>query len=289
MTSNLQVITPRAKDIGGFEVRRALPAANRRTVGPFVFFDQMGPARFTAGTGMDVRPHPHVCLATITYLFEGEIMHRDSLGFEQAIRPGDVNLMVAGRGIVHSERTAPEARPTGPRLHGIQTWIGLPAADEETPPAFYHHPAHTLPQVTQGEVTMRLIIGEAFGERAPLTTFSPIFYLDAPMPAGAQVTLPDDYPERAAYVAEGAVHFDGEQYATGTMVIFPANDEIVLTAAEDSRVMLFGGAPLDGPRHMWWNFIASNPERIEQAKRDWKDGRFDGVPGDTEFIPLPED
>ncbi len=282
------VIEPRERDLGGFSVQRVLPAAGLRTVGPFVFFDHMGPSVFPPGKGVDVRPHPHIGLATVTYLFEGEILHRDSLGFEQPIRPGDVNWMTAGRGIVHSERTAPEVSAAEHRLNGIQSWIGLPTADEETEPSFFHHPADSLPEISQGPTTLRLIVGSAFGHTAPAKTFSKMFYLDAPMAAGASVTLPDEHEERAVYVAGGAVTIAGETYGKGKMVAIASDCDVAIEAADESRVMLLGGEPLDGSRHMWWNFVSSSKERIEQAKDDWANGRFDAVPGETEFIPLPE-
>ncbi|NKB49653.1 MAG: hypothetical protein GKS02_09890 [Alphaproteobacteria bacterium] len=282
------VINPRDRDLGGFSVRRVLPAAQQRTVGPFVFFDHMGPAAFPAGKGVNVRPHPHIGLATVTYLFEGEIMHRDSLGVEQAVRPGDVNWMTAGRGIVHSERTAAEVNAVEHRLHGIQSWIGLPLADEETDPSFFHHGADSLPQIAQGGVTLRLIAGTAFGHTAPVKTFSPMFYLDAPLPAGALVPLPDGHEERAVYVVDGEVSIAGEPYTSGQMVVVAPDVDVSIDAVSDSRAMLLGGAPMDGPRHIWWNFVSSSQDRIEQAKDDWKNQRFDGVAGDDEFIPLPE-
>ena len=282
------VIEPRDRDLGGFSVRRVLPAARLRSVGPFVFFDHMGPATFPSGKGVDVRPHPHIGLATVTYLFEGEIVHRDSLGFVQPIRPGDVNWMTAGRGIVHSERSSPEARVEEHRLHGIQTWVGLPQADEEAEPSFIHHPGETLPEIDQGDTTMRLIVGSAYGETSPAKTFSEMFYLDAPLRAGATITLPDDHEERAVYVAGGAVAIEGETFTTGQMANLAPSVQVAVEAIDESRVMLLGGEPMDGPRHMWWNFVSSSKERIEQAKEDWKSGRFDPVPGETEFIPLPE-
>lgn len=282
------VIEPRDRDLGGFTVRRVLPAAKLRNVGPFVFFDHMGPARFQRGEGIDVRPHPHIGLATVTYLFEGEILHRDSLGFEQPIRPGDVNWMTAGRGIVHSERVSAEVRATEHRLNGIQSWVALPKADEETEPSFFHHPADSLPEFTQGAATLRLIAGSAFGHTAPTKTFSRMFYVDALLPAGASVTLPSDYEERALYVADGAIDIDGETYTPGKMAVFAPGADVAFEAVKESRTMLLGGEPLDSPRHIWWNFVSSSKERIQQAKDDWANDRFARVPGDSEFIPLPE-
>ncbi len=282
------VIEPRDRDLGGFSVRRVLPAAKTRTVGPFIFFDHMGPAQFPRGEGVNVRPHPHIGLATVTYLFEGEILHRDSLGFEQPIRPGDVNWMTAGRGIVHSERTSPEVSATDHRLHGIQSWVALPIADEETQPSFFHHPGDSLPEFTQGAATLRLIAGSAYGHSAPVKTYSKMFYIDAPIPAGASLKLPDDHEERAIYIVDGAVTLAGDTYTTGNMVVVEPGATISVEAIDASRTMLLGGEPLDGRRHIWWNFVSSSKERIEQAKDDWENGRFDTVPGDSEFIPLPE-
>lgn len=283
------VIEPRARDVGGFDVRRVLPVARRRSVGPFIFFDHMGPVDFAPGQGIDVRPHPHIGLATVTYLFQGEIFHRDSLGVAQAIRPGAVNWMTAGRGIVHSERTAPGERAKAGRLNGIQSWVALPLSHEETEPAFHHHPADSLPVIEGKAARMCLIAGAAYGQRSPVETPSEMFYLDARLSAGAELILPDEYEERAIYLAEGQVRLsDGSDVAEGTMAVFHPSVEVGLKASGDARVMLLGGAPLDGPRHLWWNFVASTPERLEQAKADWKNGRFDPVPGDDEFIPLPE-
>jgi len=282
------VIEPRLRDLGGFSVQRVLPATKARTVGPFVFYDHMGPAQFPAGKGIDVRPHPHIGIATVTYLFEGEILHRDSLGFEQTIRPGDVNWMTAGRGIVHSERESAQVRGSDHRLNGIQSWIGLPKADEETEPKFFHHPTDSLPEFTQGAATLRLIAGSAFGETAPTVTFSEMFYLDVQLPAGASAILPNDHEERAVYVADGTVAIAGETYTSGTMALIEPGVDATVDAVGDGRAMLLGGAPMDGPRHIWWNFVSSRKDRIEQAKDDWANGRFDGIAGDDEFIPLPE-
>jgi len=282
------VIVPRERDLGGFSVRRVLPAAQHPMVGPFVFFDHMGPADFAPGHGIDVRPHPHIGIATVTYLFEGEILHRDSLGFTQPIQPGDVNWMTAGRGIVHSERETPAVRARDHRLNGIQSWIGLPRADEETEPSFVHYPAASLPKIALDGATLRLIAGSAFGETAPVETFSPMFYIDAPLAAGAAVPLPDEHEERAIYVAEGTVTIAGARHSAGTMVIATPGAELSVVAIETSRVMLLGGAPMDGPRHLWWNFVSSSRERIERSKADWRQGHFDPIPGETEFIPLPE-
>lgn len=281
------VIVPRASDIGGFEVRRALPSAQRRMVGPFVFFDHMGPTAFRAGTGLDVRPHPHIGLATITYLFTGEILHRDSLGSLQPIRPGDVNWMTAGRGIAHSERTAPDTRAAGGALEGIQAWVALPKRQEETEPGFAHHPRASLPASEGDGVILRVIAGALFGLRAPVEVFSDMFYAEALLVAGARLTLPAEYEERALYVASGRIDIAGQVFDSGRLLVFRPGDAIDLRAIDAARVLLLGGEPMDGPRHLWWNFVSSSKERIEQAKADWKSGRFEPVPGDAEFIPLP--
>jgi redox-sensitive bicupin YhaK (pirin superfamily) len=284
------VLLPRAHDVGGFEVRRALPAKERQMVGPFIFFDQMGPGEFLAGRGLDVRPHPHIGLATVTYLFDGEILHRDSLGSHQPIRPGDVNWMTAGRGIAHSERTDPELRLRGSRLFGIQSWVALPKAAEETTPAFAHHPGASLPLIEDRGMRLRLIAGEGWGSRAPVTVSSPLFYADAVLAAGASLPLPDGHEERAAYILEGEVELASDRFAPGRMLVFRTGDRLAMRAGpRGARVLLLGGAAMDGPRYLFWNFVASSRERIEQAKADWQAGRFGKVPGDeTEFIPLPE-
>jgi len=284
------VIRGRARDLGGgFFVRRALPAMARRLVGPFIFFDQMGPTEVPAGAGMDVRPHPHVALATITYLFEGEVFHRDSLGTATAIRPGEVNWMIAGRGIVHSERTAPAERARPHRLHGIQAWVALRKEEEEREPAFFHYDAHELPVVTGAGTEVRLIAGSGFGQRAPSVVSGDTFYADAKIARGAALDFDCDHEERAFYVAIGEVRCEGSHFDAGAMVVLRKGARATLEAVEDARVMLLGGAAMDGPRHIWWNFVASTPERIERAKADWRDGRFPKVPGDeVDFIPLPE-
>lgn len=290
-TNNIDiVIEPRAHDLGDFEVRRVLPFAKRREVGPFVFFDHMGPAVFGPGKGVNVRPHPHIGLATVTYLFEGTILHRDSLGTELAIEPGAVNWMVAGRGIVHSERTTDTDLAGEMPMEGIQAWIGLPAADEETAPSFAHHSADDLPVFDRGGVKYRIIAGTAFGETAPVTVFSPIFYLHGEAPAGSTIDIPDGYAERAIYVVNGAITVDGETCDGGKMVVFAPDAAPDITANTDTRLMQLGGAPLGGKRTIWWNFVSSDKARIEAAKAKWKSGGFEIVPGDEEeFIPLPED
>ena len=283
-------IVPRTRDLGGgFEVRRVLPSGERRTVGPFVFFDQMGPTVLPAGRGLDVRPHPHIGLATVTYLFEGEILHRDSLGTVQPIRPGAVNWMTAGRGIVHSERTPPEFRTGGGGLFGIQTWAGLPKDNEEADPAFAHHPEDALPVLDGDGKRVRVIAGAFHGARSPLVVFSETVYVDAALAPDARLEIPPEYEERAVYIAEGRIEIGGDSFEEGRMLVFRAGDPVTVTAGGPARVLLLGGAPLDGPRHLWWNFVSSSTERIEQAKADWREGRFPQVPGETEFTPLPED
>jgi len=282
------IIEPRERDLGGgFKVRRILPYAKRRMVGPFVFLDQMGPTEFPPGGGIDVRPHPHIGLATVTYLFEGEIMHRDSLGFVQAIRPGAVNWMTAGRGIAHSERTPQELRHSGHGLHGLQSWVALPVEAEETEPAFSHHPADSLPSWSDGGGSFRLIAGAVQGREAAVPVFSPTFYVDADLQAGARWQLPDEYEERAVYVVSGTVEVDGQRLEAGRLAVVRTGPTTV-SASYPARVVALGGAKLAGERHIWWNLVSSRPERIEQAKADWKAGRFATVPGETEFIPLPE-
>jgi redox-sensitive bicupin YhaK (pirin superfamily) len=282
------LIVPRTRDLGdGFEVRRALPDARKRAVGPFVFFDQMGPVALAPAKGLDVRPHPHIGLATVTYLFEGEILHRDSLGTVQPIRPGDVNWMTAGSGIVHSERTPPQLRAAGPRVHGIQTWVGLPAADEEMAPGFLHVPRRELPILEEPGVRLRLILGEWQGESSPVPLRSATFYADAQIDAGARVVVPLEFAERGAYVVQGVVRHDGKAYPAGQLLVFAALAEADVTAQSHARVLFFGGESL-GERFMWWNFVSSRKGRIAQAADDWKAGRFAAVPGDGEFIPLPD-
>jgi redox-sensitive bicupin YhaK (pirin superfamily) len=282
------LIVPRSRDLGdGFMVRRALPAAERRMVGPFVFFDQMGPASFHAGQGLAVRPHPHIGLATVTYLFEGVIMHRDSLGTVQAIRPGEVNWMTAGRGIVHSERTPAELRATGSRAFGIQVWVALPREHEETKPSFAHFAAHDLPVLLDDGWRVRVIVGELLGAHSPVPTLSEMFYAELDLRAGGSFVLKPEYSERAAYVAEGEVVLDGRRIPSGQMMVFSKDRPIALSCEKASRLVLLGGEPL-GPRFMWWNFVSSSKKRIDQAAEDWKAGRFEPVPGETESIPLPE-
>jgi hypothetical protein len=276
---------------GGLSVRRLLPALSARHVGPLVFFDHIGPADFAPGHGMDVRPHPHIGLATVTWLFEGAIRHRDSLGSCTDIRPGEVNWMTAGGGIVHSERTPPDERRDGHRLHGIQIWVALPQADAESAPAFYHHAATELPRVRRPGAELVLIVGTAYGQRSPVPTYAPMFIAEVRLAAGAELELPPEHAEHGVYVVEGDIEWDGLRVPASTMAVQTAiasAPAAPLRAHRDSLLMLFGGAPLDGERHLWWNFVASTRERIDQAKADWVDGRFGTVPGDDqEFIPLP--
>jgi len=283
------IIEPHVRDLGDFEVRRVLPYAKRRAVGPFVFFDHMGPVVFGPGKGINVRPHPHIGLATVTYLFDGAILHRDSLGTELSIEPGAVNWMVAGSGIVHSERTSTEDLARDVPMEGIQAWIGLPVADEETDPSFAHFTADDLPMFDRDGVQYRLIAGNAFGQETPVRIFSPMFYLHGEAPAGTKVDAPDNHEERAVYVVSGALLVDGETIGTGKMVVFTACATPDITATADTRFMQLGGAPLDGKRTIWWNFVSSDTDRIDAAKAHWKAGGFEIVPGDAdEFIPLPE-
>ena len=280
------LIEPRESDLGEFTVRRSLPSRRRRKVGPFVFFDHMGPAEFPPGKGIAVRPHPHIGIATITYLFEGEIMHRDSLGVVQPIQAGAINLMTAGRGIVHSER-AGEDLDVLSRLHGIQCWIALPEQDEECAPDFSHYPAGDLPQITLPGVEATLIMGAAFGEESPVKTYSRTLYMDCRLESGAEFSLPEDEQDLAIYVVEGQVGIDDATYSDGVMAVACPGKTVTLRAEDASRVMVIGGDRLS-ERHIFWNFVHSDPERIERAKLDWQEGRFPGVPGDDEYIPLPD-
>jgi len=282
------IVVPRPRDLGGFEVRRALPSAERQNIGPFVFFDQMGPAELAPGSGIDVRPHPHIGLATVTYLFEGTIVHRDSLGSVQAIEPGAVNWMTAGRGIVHSERSDNELRQRQQKLYGLQIWVALPRRYEETDPDFTHYAADLLPQIEGEGKTVRVIAGSLFGKASPVRTFSKLFYGDTVCRPGASLLLNNEYEERGIYLLEGDVDIHGQRFEPGRLLVFSSGDEITIKAVSAARFVLFGGEPLDNPRHLWWNFVSSSSERIEQAKSDWKNGRFAPVPGDSEFIPLPE-
>jgi redox-sensitive bicupin YhaK (pirin superfamily) len=282
------VVVPRARDLGGFEVRRALPAAQRQMVGPFIFFDQMGPAEFLAGTGMDVRPHPHIGLSTLTWLIEGEILHRDSLGSLQPIRPGEVNWMTAGRGIAHSERTPPGQRSGGARLFGLQTWLALPKRHEETEPRFEHYGAGELPVIDGDDMRVTLIAGSGWGRRSPVAVFSETLYADATLPAGARLPLPAEHEERAVYLLSGRARIQDETFEPGSLLVLKPGHDVTVAAESACRLLALGGEPMDGARFIWWNFVSSSKERIRQAQEDWKAKRFAPVPGDDEFIPLPE-
>ncbi len=290
MSVSPALIEGRRHELGdGFAVRRLLPSLLARHVGPFVFFDHMGPADFAAGKGMDVRPHPHIGLATVTWLFDGAIRHRDSLGSLADIRPGEVNWMTAGRGIVHSERTPPAQRRDGQRLHGIQVWVALPQADAEVAPDFSHHAAASLPRLQHADAELVLIAGTAYGERSPVRVFAPMCFLEVRMQAGAELALPQEHEELGVYVVEGQARWGELSIPSERMAVQLGGSAPVLCAERETRLMLFGGAPLDGERHLWWNFVASERERLEQAKADWSAGRFGVVPGDEEeFIPLPD-
>ncbi|HET7806056.1 MAG TPA: pirin family protein [Pseudolabrys sp.] len=284
-----QVIVPRTVDLGDFAVRRALPSARTRMVGPFIFFDHFGPAEFHAGNGLDVRPHPHIGLATVTYLFDGEIMHRDSLGTAMAIKPGEVNWMTAGRGIVHSERTRPERRVDGEPIHGLQMWVALPAAREEMEAGFAHHATAEFPVIRENGKNVRVVVGSLYGASSPVPTVHETIFGDVHLNAGTSLPLDADHEERAIYVIEGVVDISGDKFEPGRLLVFKPGDAPTITAVNNAHFVILGGAPMDGPRHIWWNFVSSRKERIEQAKADWKAGHFDKVPGDEiEFIPLPD-
>lgn len=288
------LIVPRARDLGSFEVRRALPAPKRQMVGPFIFFDQAGPAEFVTGKGVDVRPHPHIGLATVTYLYRGEFQHRDSLGSNQMILPGAVNWMVAGKGVTHSERTSAATRQAPHKLFGIQTWVALPESHEEVAPSFEHHGKDSLPMLDADGVQLRLILGRGWGETAPAKVFSDTFYADVTMQPGSRVPLPDDHEDRGLYVVDGSIGVAGQRFDSGQMLVFRPGDAITVAAGEQgARLMLLGGATLGGPRYIWWNFVSSSKERLEDAKEEWRrgewgKGQFDLPPDDRdEFIPLP--
>jgi redox-sensitive bicupin YhaK (pirin superfamily) len=284
------IIVPRVRDLGdGFSVRRALPHGKRQMVGPFIFFDQMGPVQFVSGQGMDVRPHPHIGLATVTYLFNGRVMHRDSEGNALEITPGAMNLMTAGRGIAHSERTPATVRVGGGEMFGIQSWIALPQEHEEIAPLFEHFDAADLPTIEDGGLRARIIAGSAFGQKSPVGMVSEWFYTEVLLDPGARAPLDADHEERAIYVADGEVDIAGETFEAPRLLVFRPGDRITVTAKKPARLMFLGGAALEGPRYIWWNFVSSRKERIEQAKEEWKTGKFAIVPGDEkEFIPLPE-
>lgn len=282
------VVVPRVHDLGGFQVRRAVPAVQARSVGPFVFVDHMGPAAFPPGQGIDVRPHPHIGLATVTFLWAGRIGHRDTLGTIQDIGPGDVNWMTAGRGIAHSERTPAALREGGHPLHGMQTWVALPKADEDTAPAFHHHPAATLPRIERSGALLRVVAGRGYGEESPVRVFADTLYVAIDLAPDAQIELDAQHRQRALYVLEGDAQLDGVDILAMHLVLLDEGVRHRLRAKTPLKAMLLGGEPLDGPRHLWWNFVSSSKDRIEQAKHDWLVGNFGEVPGETEFIPLPE-
>jgi redox-sensitive bicupin YhaK (pirin superfamily) len=283
------VIVPRTVDLGEFQVHRALPSAQNRMVGPFIFFDHFGPAVFNSGIGMDVRPHPHIGLATVTYLFDGEIVHRDSLGSAIPIYPGAVNWMTAGRGIVHSERTAPERRHGGEPLHGLQLWVALAAKDEETAPAFAHTAAKDIPELAEPDMTLRVIAGDFHGLHSPVATLWNTLFAEARLKAGAALPLETAHEERALYVITGEIDIGGVAFGPEKLLVLRPGDRVAVRATRDAHLIVVGGAAMDGPRHIWWNFVSSRKDRIDAAKADWQAGRFPLVPGDTtEFIPLPE-
>jgi redox-sensitive bicupin YhaK (pirin superfamily) len=284
------VVVPRTRDLGdGFQVRRALPSPQRQMVGPFVFFDQMGPVVLRGGRGLDVRPHPHIGLATVTYLFDGAILHRDSLGSVCRIEPGEVNWMTAGRGIVHSERSPLEERIEGRKLYGVQIWVALPKKHEETAPAFEHFSADKLPVIEDGGARIRLIAGSLFGARSPVPTLSELFYAEVLLEEGAVLAVKAEHEERAAYIVEGSIEVGSAVVSPGELAVFRRSGQVLLRANAPSRILLFGGEPMDGPRHVVWNLVSSSKERIQQAKDDWREQRMGQVPGETEFIPLPDE
>lgn len=285
-TAVAQVLSPKEKDLGGFSVRRALPCIERRQIGPFVFFDHMGPAEFAPGDGINVRAHPHIGIATITYLFSGEIFHKDSLGFATSITPGAINLMVAGKGIVHAEKTRDELRASGQKLEALQLWIALPTDKEDTEPSFTHYAADSLPQTNVDGVAIRVMMGSAYGQTSPVQTFSETLYLEGRMPAGSSLQLPE-CEERGLYVLHGNVRIGETEFHPHQLVVLDDSTAVEMHAASDVTFALIGGASL-GKRHIFWNLVSSDPQKIEQAKQDWRDGKFDPVPGETEFIPLPE-
>ena len=282
------IVEPRVHDLGGFQVRRAVPTIQARSVGPFVFVDHMGPAVFEPGQAIDVRPHPHIGLATVTFLWAGSIRHRDTLGSDQDINPGDVNWMTAGRGIAHSERTPQRLRQGEHPLHGMQTWVALPRAHEETAPAFHHHAADDLPRFTQAGAVSRLIAGRVHGEESPVRAFSEILNVAIDLGADGELPIDNTHAERALYILDGQAQLDGRDVPARHLIVFEPSERPVLRARTPVKAMLFGGEPLDGPRHLWWNFVSSSKERIEQAKQDWLNGGFGHIAGDDEFIPLPE-
>jgi len=283
------VIDARSRSIGGFTVRRLLPSRARRLVGPFVYLDHMGPLTLAPGDGADVPPHPHIGLATVTWLLEGQLMHRDSLGSQQLIRPGDLNWMTAGSGVAHSERTPTPLRRGGSTLHGLQLWVALPRSHEESEPDFTHYPASKLQTFEHEGARVRVLAGRAFGRDSPVRTASPLFFVDLSVPAGGELSVPDDYAERAVYVVDGTIDCGPQRAESGRMLVLAEGAPVTIRAESDARLVMLGGAPLDGPRHIFWNFVSSSKERIERAKQDWKMGRFASIPGDDEErVPLPE-
>lgn len=282
------VIVPRVRDIGDFEVHRALPAAERQMIGSFIFFDRFGPVMMKAGAGMDVRPHPHIGLATVTWLFNGKVFHRDSLGSEQAIAPGELNWMTAGKGIVHSERTPAFERSSGQNMFGLQSWVALPKSVEETEPAFEHVAEALLPVLSDKGRKVQVIAGAMYGAKSPVKTLSDLFYADVRLEQGAALPLPPEHEERGLYLVDGRVEIAGRVFEAGKLIAFKPHTEVIVTALESCHFMLLGGEPMDGPRHIWWNFVSSSKEKIDAAKEEWRTGKFKIVPGDEkEFIPLP--
>jgi redox-sensitive bicupin YhaK (pirin superfamily) len=281
------VVVPRIADLGGFQVRRALPSSRRQMVGPFIFLDAFGPATFKLGDGLDVRPHPHIGLATVTYLLGGEITHKDSLGSDCAIRPGDLNWMMAGKGIVHSERTPSAERMKGAHLRGLQAWVALPTTHEDGAPDFAHHDISEQPVIASEGKAVRLIAGSLYGQEAPVKTASSLFYADATLKAGSRLPLDAGHEERALYLLQGEIRIAGDIFEPERLLIFRPGDVVMIEAVTDARFLLMGGAPLDGPRYIWWNFVSSSPKKIEQARDEWTRGRFDIVPGDPENFMVP--
>jgi len=287
MTAIAELLAPHVRDLGGFKVRRVLPGMPRQTVGPFIFFDHMGPVQFAPGAGVDVRPHPHIGLATVTYLFEGALLHRDSLGNVQRIAAGDVNWMTAGRGIVHSERSPSEDRATGARMHGLQTWVALPRVDEDAAPSFTHIESARLPVLERDNARITVVAGHAFESRAPTPVFSDTLYAAIEFSGPSSLRIEAEHEERALYAVEGPLALDDQPIPEAHMAVLKPDTPVTLRADGPARAMLVGGARMDGPRFIWWNYVASSRERIEQAKDDWREQRFGKVPGETEFIPLP--
>ncbi len=281
------VINSRARDLGDFEVRRSLPAPEQQMVGPFIFFDQMGPAIFPVGKAMDVRPHPHIGISTITWLFDGEVQHKDSLGFDVVIRPGEVNWMTTGSGMVHSERSPQSSRQAEMPLAGIQAWAALPKDKEELDPAFYHYSAEQIPQFDDEGIRISLIVGSAWGKTSPVIVYSETLYAEINLSTDKLFGIPNEVEERALYIYEGELDIAGNRFKAGTMLVLNPRATVSVMAVQNTKFMLLGGAPMDGPRHLFWNFVSSSKERIERAKDDWLNKRFASVPGDDEFIPLP--